>query len=194
MPQKHIHLADLFITLCQHNKEYLLRARECQMINCELLNKLNNQIQLEYYSSNLYLQMSAWCYHNGYQGAAKFLKEHAEEEREHMMKLFNYISETGSIPKIQKIDAPKSDWESLKEVFQTTYDHEKEITTNINELVDIALTSKDFSSFNFLQWYVAEQHEEECLFRKILNLFDVIGESGEALFNIDNEIGNLLNK
>ncbi len=161
------------------------------MINASLFNKLNEQIQLEYFSSNLYLQMSAWCFHHGYQGAAEFLKAHAEEEREHMMKLFNYISETGSMPIIESIDAPTNDWDSLKQIFITTYEHEKKITSNINELVDIALTSKDFSSFNFLQWYVAEQHEEECLFRKILNLFDVIGDSNDAQFDIDSEIKNL---
>ena len=161
------------------------------MLDNSLLSDLNHQINLEYYSANLYLQMSAWCEHNGYTGAAKFLSKHAHEETQHMFKLFTYVNETGGMAKIGRIDAPPHEFKSLHEVFVKTYEHEQLITLAINALVDQALTTKDYSTFNFLQWYVAEQHEEEKLFKSILDKFEIAGSTDKYLFFIDKEIGRI---
>jgi len=161
------------------------------MLSKNLLKKLNEQVTLEFYSSNLYLQMSAWCGYKGFEGSAKFLKEHAAEEMEHMQKLFNYIQDTGALAIIDTIKKPTSEFKDLKDVFELTYEHEKMITSQINELVELSLAEKDFSTFNFLQWYVAEQHEEEKLFKSILDKIDIIGLDGRGLFMIDKEIGSI---
>ena len=76
------------------------------MLNKAIADKLNEQINLEFYSSNVYLQMSSWCSKHGYEGAAAFLLRHADEELEHMQKLFKYVSETSGMPLLGKIDAP----------------------------------------------------------------------------------------
>lgn len=162
------------------------------MLSTNLLNKLNAQVNLEFYSSNLYLQMSAWCDHKGLVGSAKFLRAHANEEMEHMHKIFDYIQDTGALAELGTIDKPELNAASLKEIFEQTYEHEKFITKQINDLVDITLAEKDYSTFNFLQWYVAEQHEEEKLFKSILDKIEIIGLEGRGLFMIDREIGNLL--
>ena len=158
------------------------------MLNQIITNKLNDQINLEFYSSNVYLQMSAWCSIHGYEGAAAFLLRHADEELEHMQKLFNYVSETSGMPLLGKIDAPKHDYSSLREVFETTLEHEKLVTSKINELVEVTFENKDYSTFNFLQWYVAEQHEEEFLFNSILDKFRLLGEDGKSLYYIDKDL------
>ena len=88
------------------------------MLNKAIADKLNEQINLEFYSSNVYLQMSSWCSKHGYEGAAAFLLRHADEELEHMQKLFKYVSETSGMPLLGKIDAPKNDYKSLKEVLK----------------------------------------------------------------------------
>ena len=119
------------------------------MLNKAIADKLNEQINLEFYSSNVYLQMSSWCSKHGYEGAAAFLLRHADEELEHMQKLFQYVSETSGMPLLGKIDAPKNDYKSLKEVFETTLEHEKFITSKINELVEVTFANKDYSTFNF---------------------------------------------
>lgn len=93
-------------------------GKELVMLNQIIINKLNDQINLEFYSSNVYLQMSAWCSKHGYEGAATFLLRHADEELEHMQKLFNYVSETSGMPILGKIDAPKHDYSSLREVLK----------------------------------------------------------------------------
>ena len=88
------------------------------MLSKAITAKLNEQINLEFYSSNVYLQMSAWCDNHGYEGAAAFLLRHADEELEHMQKLFTYVSETSGMPLLGKIEAPKHDYASLKEVLK----------------------------------------------------------------------------
>ena len=161
------------------------------MLNKAIADKLNEQINLEFYSSNVYLQMSSWCSKHGYEGAAAFLLRHADEELEHMQKLFTYVSETSGMPLLGKIDAPKHDYASLKEVFETTLEHEKLVTSKINELVESTFAEKDYSTFNFLQWYVAEQHEEEKLFSGILDKLNLLGEDGKGLFLVDKDLGAL---
>jgi len=161
------------------------------MLKPEVLDLLNKQINLEHYSSNLYLAMSSWCTFNGLDGAAKFLSNHSKEELEHMNKLFNYVNETGAHATIQSVDAPENEFKDIKEVFELTYQHEQFITTKINELVDFTLIQKDYASFNFLQWYVSEQHEEEALFKSILDKIKIIGLDGRGLHLIDKEIGKI---
>lgn len=161
------------------------------MLSDNLLKKLNTQVTLEFYSSNLYLQMSAWCDYKGLDGSAKFFKQHAAEEMSHMQKIFDYIQDTGSLAIIDAIEKPEIDFTDLKALYITTYKHETMITKQINEIVDIALKEKDYSTFNFLQWYVSEQHEEEKLFKSILDKIELIGVDGRGLFMIDKEIGSI---
>ncbi|MDY4279498.1 MAG: non-heme ferritin [[Pasteurella] mairii] len=161
------------------------------MLNEAITKKLNEQINLEFYSSNVYLQMSAWCANKGFEGAAAFLLRHADEEMAHMQKLFAYINETGGMPLLGKIEAPKHNYASLKEVFEITLEHEKYVTSKINELVEVTFAHKDHSTFNFLQWYVAEQHEEEKLFNSILDKFNLLGVEGSGLYFIDRDLATL---
>lgn len=161
------------------------------MLQQPIIDKLNEQINLEFYSSNAYLQMSSWCSKNGFEGAAKFLLRHADEELQHMQKLFDYVCETGALPILGKIEAPQHDFSSLKEVFDVTLKHEKHVTAKINELVEATFACKDYSTFNFLQWYVAEQHEEEKLFNEILDKFALVGDAGKSLYFVDKDLETL---
>lgn len=155
-----------------------------------MVQSLTQQMNDEFYSSNLYLQMSAWCRDKAYDGAAKFFRDHANEEMQHMMRLFDYLDGTGSMPILGAIDAPTANFDSLKDVLERAYKHEISITNSINELADLAITLKDYPTFNFLQWFLSEQHEEEKLFKTLVDRLLIAGESGEALFLVDKEIGD----
>jgi len=159
------------------------------MLSEKMVKKLNEHIGLEFYSSNLYLQMSAWCSYKGFEGAAMFLEKHSREEMLHMNKLFKYVSETGEMPVIGKIKEAPSEFKSLKNIFEKILEHEIFITKAINALVDTALTTKDFSTFNFLQWYVAEQHEEEKIFRSILDKLAMFDD--KSPFFVDKELARM---
>ncbi len=161
------------------------------MLKPNILKLLNDQIALEDYSANLYLAMSSWCDSQKLTGSAKFLEMHSDEEHAHMRKLFKYVNETGAMAKVSAVEEPPSEYGSIKELFNMIFEHEQFITSKINELVDACLSEKDYSTFNFLQWYVAEQHEEEHLFRGILDMIDIVGVDGRGLFLIDKEIGKI---
>jgi len=156
-----------------------------------MVEQLNQQINREFYSSNLYLQMSAWCEEKGFEGAAEFMRNHAAEEMTHMTRLFTYVSETGALPIIGTIIAPPHKFKSLADVFEQTYEHECQITKHINELAHQAFTNQDYSTFNFLQWYVAEQHEEETLFKSVLDKINLVGHDGHALFFVDKDLAEM---
>lgn len=162
------------------------------MLSKKMVKRLNEQVKLEMYSSNLYLAMSAWCASKGLNGSAAFMMDHSKEELAHAYKLFNYINETGAVAVVDAIDKPKSDFKDLKDVFEQTYKHEISISKSISELVDTALDEKDYATFNFLQWYISEQHEEEKLFKDILDKIDIIGMDGRGLFMIDREIASMI--
>ncbi|PAF46633.1 ferritin [Helicobacter sp. 12S02634-8] len=161
------------------------------MLSKEVVKLLNSQIEKEMFSANLYLSMSSWCYENSFDGSGLFLFDHAEEESDHAKRIITYLNETDSHVELVKIDAPESKFTSLLDIFEKTYAHEKTITLSINELVDHMLEHKDYPTFNFLQWYVKEQHEEEALFRGIVDKVRLIGDNGNGLYLADQYIKNL---
>ena len=161
------------------------------MLSEIMVMKLNNQVALEFYSSNLYLQMSSWCESKALENCSEFLRAHSQEEMGHMFRLFDYINETGAQAVLQAIEAPPHEFKDIAELFDVIYEHEQHVTAKINDLAAAAFEGKDFSTFNFLQWYVAEQHEEEKLFKTILDKIEIIGAEGRGLYYIDMEIGKL---
>lgn len=162
------------------------------MLSQTMIDKLNKQINLEYYSSNMYLQMASWCESQGLDGCNNFLRRHAHEEMEHMQRLFDYVNETGAMAILGSIDAPPHEFATIKDVFLATYKHECAVTQKINALVHTAFAEQDYSTFSFLQWYVAEQHEEEKLFKSILDKINMIGTENKGLYFIDQEVAKLL--
>ncbi len=105
------------------------------MLSTAMINRLNEQINLEMFSSNLYLQMSSWCAYKALDGCATFLRQHAAEEMTHMHRLINYLQETGALAIIGGMDAPPKEFSSLQELFEKIYTHEQFVTSKINDLV-----------------------------------------------------------
>ena len=161
------------------------------MVLENVVKMLNEQIAKEMYAANLYLSMSSWCYENSFDGAGLFLFQHAGEESDHAKRLITYLNETDSKVKIARVDEPESQFSSLLDVFEKTYAHEQKITQSINDLVDFTLTNKDYPTFNFLQWYVNEKHEEEALFRGIVDKIRLIGSGDNGLYLADRFIKDL---
>mgnify|MGYP002777339501 CR=1 FL=1 len=156
-----------------------------------MIDRLNHQINLEMFSSHLYLQMSSWCAYKALDGCATFLSQHADEEMMHMRRLFGYLQETGALAILGGMDAPPTQFNSVTEMFEKIYAHEQLITGKINDLVHLATTEPDYATHQFLQWYVAEQHQEEFLFKSILDKIHLIGVEGQGIFFIDQEVGKL---
>ena len=161
------------------------------MLSQTMIDRLNQQINLEIYSSHIYLQMSSWCAYQSLDGCSTFLSQHADEEMMHMRRLLNYLQETGGLAIVGGMQAPPTAFNSLTEMFETIYEHEQLVTKKINDLVHLANIEQDYSTLQFLQWYVAEQHQEEFLFKSILDKIKLIGTEGQGIFFIDREIANM---
>jgi ferritin len=152
---------------------------------------LNNQIQVEAFSSQIYLAMASWAETEGLGGAAQFLYKHSDEERMHMLKLVQYVNERGGKALIPQLDQPATEYKSLTNLFQTLLEHEVMVSNDINNLVDTCLMEKDYTTHNFMQWYVAEQIEEEALARTIMDKLNMIGEDKGGLYLFDRDIENI---
>lgn len=159
------------------------------MLSPKMLKLLNAQINLEFYSSNVYLQMSAWAENEGLTGCAAFLSRHAGEEMGHMRRIWRYVLESGYMPVLGALQEAPSEIKDVKALFEEVYTHEKHVTAKINEIAQTAFEEKDMITFNFIQWFVAEQHEEEALARSLLDRIKVIGLEGKGLYFIDQEAG-----
>lgn len=161
------------------------------MIKDTILDALNKQIKLEGDSSQLYLAMASWAEVKGLEGTANFLYSHADEERMHMLKLIKFINERGGKAFVPQIEEPKQDFTTLKEVFTAILNHECFVSESINEIVGLTLEERDYSTHNFLQWYVSEQIEEEKLARNILDKLEMIGSDKGGLYLFDRDVVTL---
>jgi len=161
------------------------------MIKAKVQDAINEQIKKEEYSSRLYLAMAIWCEVEGYPGASKFLYEHADEERMHMMKLVHYVNERGGKAHLMEIEEPTHDYDSLQDIFEKVMEHEEYITESINGLYEVAISEKDYTTMNFLQWYITEQLEEENLFSTILDKIKLVGTDKAGMFHIDKELDGM---
>ena len=161
------------------------------MLNEGIEKALNKQIVIEAESSQIYLAMASWAETRGLNGTAQFLYKHSDEERMHMLKLVQYVNERGGHAEITALAAPDKDYVSLQNLFQTLLNHEIMVSGEINNLVEICLKEKDYTTHNFLQWYVSEQIEEEALARTIMDKLKLIGEDKGGLYLFDRDIENI---
>jgi len=161
------------------------------MLSKEIEQALNNQILLESESSQIYLAMACWAETNGFDGTSGFMYVHSDEERGHMLKIVKYINERGSHAIIPELPQPKHDYESLLEVFENLLEHEVAVTNSINELVYKTLEARDYTTHNFLQWYVSEQLEEEALAKTIIDKIKLMGDDKSTWYHFDRDIMGL---
>ena len=158
------------------------------MISEKMQAALNNQIVLEGYASFYYLSMASWCDREGLEGCANFFHRQSEEEKDHMLRIFTYLSEVDGHGIVPAIAQPPSEFENIESVFKSVYEHEQKVTRSINDLVHLAYEENDYTTKNFLEWYVSEQREEEALVRSILDKIKLIGSGPMSLYYIDKEI------
>ena len=161
------------------------------MISSKIEKALNQQVLLEAESSQIYLAMASWAEVEGLNGIAEFLFTHSDEERLHMLKLLKFINERGGHGIIPTLKAPPMKYKGIKELFQEVLDHEIHVSNEINKLVDSCLKEKDYTTHNFLQWYVSEQIEEEALARKIMDKLKLIGDDKAGMYIFDRDIATL---
>lgn len=153
---------------------------------------LNRQVTNEANAAQIYLAYGAWADEAGYSGVANYLFRHSEEERDHMMKVMEYIMERGGKTKIEAVEAPPKDPKNIQECFENLFKHEVANTKAIYDIVSKSLEEKDWATWNFSQWFVKEQIEEETMVMDLLDKLKIAGgpkASTESLYTFDRDLG-----
>ena len=157
-----------------------------------MIQALNDQVNKELFSAYFYLAMQAYFSSINLDGFANFFRVQVQEERDHALGFFNYLSKIGSKVTFAEIQKPQSDFSSPQEVFELTLKHEQFVTQSIYSLMDIAREVKDHTTDIFLQWFITEQAEEEENMTRVLNKLNLIKGEGAGLFMIDSELAQRL--
>jgi ferritin len=161
------------------------------MLSKKIESALNKQVELEGNSSQYYLAMASWAETQGMDGVAQFLYGHADEERMHMIKLIKFINERGGHGIVPPTTEPPKTFKSVQAAFELVLSHEIKVSNEINKLVETCLKERDYTTHNFLQWYVSEQIEEEALARKVLDKLKLIGGEKGGLYLFDRDLQTL---
>jgi ferritin len=117
------------------------------------------------------------------------MRSQSQEETEHAMKFYDFILDRGGQVVLQAMDQPLVEFGSPLEVFERALEHERKVTAMINDLYGLAVRENDYASQTFLQWFVTEQVEEEKNAGDVVQTLKMIGDSNEALFLLDRELG-----
>ena len=152
---------------------------------------LNQQMTNEAHNAQIYLSYAAWASEQGYDGIANFLFRHENEERNHMMKILEYILKRGGKVVVTSIPDPGPNPKSVNDCFEKVFKSEVENTSNIYRIVEMSMEEKDWATWNFMQWFVKEQTEEETLALNLLNKIKIAGgakASGNALYSLDRDL------
>jgi ferritin len=159
------------------------------MIGKAMQDAMNEQINKELFSSYLYLSMAAHLETKNLPGFAHWMRVQEAEEREHAMKFFDFIIETGGDVSLKAIDAPKKTWGSLLELAEEVAAHEAKVTASINALYELALKEKDYPAQVMLQWFISEQVEEEKNAAEIVASLKMIEAKDTAVLMLDKRLG-----
>ena len=159
------------------------------MLKQSVQEKLNQQLNAEFYASFLYLSMSAYCQSEALTGFANWYGLQSQEEYSHAMKIYRYLIDQDAPVILHPIEAPPATFSSIADVVSKTLENEQKVTTMITDLAGFCLDEKDHATHIFLHWFVTEQIEEEAAVRDLRDRLKLIGNSGEGLLMLDRDLG-----
>ncbi len=149
---------------------------------------LNAQVNNELDASYAYLAVATYFDNEGLPGFAEWFRGHAQEEHEHAMKIYNHIYQRDGKVALEGIKKPKSDFASAEEAVLAGYEHEQVVTGQIHALFELCAEEKDYGTQNMLNWFLAEQVEEEDLFRRVLDLVRATDNNRWFLMQLDEQL------
>ena len=159
------------------------------MIKDNICDALNAQINMEYHSSYSYLAMSKFFLEQNLNGLANWMRIQAQEELIHGMKIYDFVDERDGIINFTDIKQPRQKWDSPIDVFEEALKNERAVSESIYDIVDLSLSERDHATNTFLQWFVAEQVEEESTIKEVIDNLRLVGNDGNGLFLLDRDMG-----
>jgi ferritin len=158
------------------------------MLDKRIQDALNDQINWEFFSGYLYLAMASQFAESGMPGGQNWMTVQYQEELAHARIMFNYVLTRGGRCVLEAIEKPQTEWADGLSMFQDALAHEEKVTVRIHELASLALEVKDHATYNFLQWFIAEQVEEEETASDMVQKFRMAGEHPAGLYQLDKEL------
>ncbi|MFO0867642.1 MAG: ferritin [Pirellulales bacterium] len=159
------------------------------MLSTVVQDALNEQINTELYSSYNYLAMSAYCERTNFRGCAQWLRIQSQEEYLHAMKLYDFLLARNGRVVLRDIRSPRTDYDSIPQVFGESLRQEEDVSRRIDSLYELAFKERAFAALVELQWFIAEQVEEERTARDIVSKFELVKDDPSALLDLDRELG-----
>jgi|WetSurMetagenome_2_1015567.scaffolds.fasta_scaffold156488_1 ferritin len=159
------------------------------MLSETLLNAINEQIEHELFSSNLYLAMASYFEEQSLPGFAGWVRVQSEEERGHALKFIAYLNDVGEHVKIHAISEPPSEWNGALDVFENVLRHEQKVTSLIHTLYELALKDKDYRTQSMLKWFIDEQVEEEKNACLIVEQLRMLTDQRAIILHLDHRFG-----
>jgi len=148
---------------------------------------LNEQINKEFYSAYLYLDFSVYYEAEGLDGFANWYMVQAQEERDHAMLMLRYLQNNGEKVTLEAIAKPDKMPENLMDPLKMGLEHEKYVTSLINDIYAAAYDVRDFRTMQFLDWFVKEQCEEEKTAEDMIKKMQLFGNDSKGLYSLDSE-------
>ena len=179
----------LWLTLpCDKIEQFKTVNYKVIMLSQNLHNAINAQINAELWSAYLYLSMSLDAETKGYKGVANWFYIQFQEEQAHARIFMNYLNSRDAKVELLPIEAVPTSWNSVLDMFQQTLQHEKKVTSLINNLAFIANEDRDFASINRLVWFIDEQVEEEESARDMIAAFEAVENNKYGMYMLDKEL------
>ena len=160
------------------------------MMNKKIADLLNNQINQEFYSAYLYLDIANFYTKKGLDGFANWYQVQAQEERDHALLFMDYIQQNGEAVVLEAIDKPDKEFKEFIDPLKEGAKHERYVTGLIHSIYGAAYEEKDFRTMQFLDWFVKEQAEEEDTADDMIKKYELFGSDSKGLYMLDNELSS----
>lgn len=148
---------------------------------------INDQINKELYSAYLYLSFADYYEEEGLNGYANWYEIQAQEERDHALIFRNYLHDNGEKVTLKAIDQPDKTFSSYLEPLEAGLEHEKYVTSLINDIYAAAAEAKDYRTMKFLDWFIDEQMEEEATADDMITKMKLFGSDARSLYELNQE-------
>ena len=159
------------------------------MLDKQLVTLINNQINMEFYSEYLYLEINNYYIDKELNGFGNWFFVQTQEERDHAMLFYKYLQNNSEKAQFSDVKAPTVTFDGFRAPAVAAFEHEQKVTASINSIYAYAYSQKDFRTMQFLDWFVKEQGEEEKNTESIIKKFDLFGNDPKGLYMLDNELG-----
>ena len=158
------------------------------MLKKELVKLLNDQVNFEWYSAYLYLDIYAYYENHNLNGFSNWFNVQTQEERDHALLFMKYLMNNGEQVLLQDVKAPKVQFQNFREPVVAAFKHEQIVTSRINDMYAVAFDQKDFRTTQFLDWFIKEQGEEEKNTEDVIKKYDLFGNDAKGLYLLDAEL------